>query len=390
MRRAIIFVSAVVVSLGLYVVLDLALAQVCGAVCADVWKREHREKFRITDEIYHHTLAPGVSVVDQWGDRHYPLATNDLGFRDSQPRHIQLRHEGKRLLFIGDSFTEGQGVTWPESFVGRVEAALKNRNVEVLNAGVSSYAPANYFTKVRHFIAERGLVVDHVFVFVDISDIESSVDEYLVTDQHRAVGRFDPPKPDPFYFRRANEWLKRNSITVAFFYKLRDFVVYRMKRREVGNSFVLGSAKDERNLLMKATEHNAGSEWCFLDEAKLAHHRYDVRAGITFAREHMTLLHEFLAGRGIGLTVAIYPWPANIIDGTRGERCELVWQSWARERGVDLIDFFDLFMVQPEPVSVIRRFFIPGDVHWNPEGHRFVADVLLDHIRRKKLIDVAD
>jgi len=390
MKKARFILCAALVSVSLYAVLDMTLAWACKDLCAALWTRDHRLKFRVRNDIYHHTLAPGVSVIDRWGDHYYPLATNNLGFRDSRPRHVDLRRAGRRVLFIGDSFTEGQGVSWQESFVGRIAARLSAQNIDVLNAGVASYAPAVYYAKIRHFIEDRGLSVQRVFVFIDISDMQNTANQYLLTDDHRVLGRFDVPKPDPYYTRRVGQWLKQNTITVAFIYKLRDFLAYRVKKAKLSDVYGGRDHAIDRERLIKATENNADSRWCFPQEKGAPRLAFDVPESVALAHRQMTALHEFLTQRGIDLSVAIYPWPANILHGGRGLACEAVWQSWATSRGVDLINLFDVFMVGPDPMDTIRRHFIPYDVHWSPEGHKLVADVILRRMRAAPLLSGKD
>ena len=104
------------------------------------------------------------------------------------------------------------------------------------------------------------------------------------------------------------------------------------------------------------------------------------------AQKHMTLLYDFLAERGINMSLVIYPWPANIANGARGGRCETVWQSWAIEHRVDLINLYDVFMTEENPISVVRRYFISNDVHWNANGHKLVSQSILDHIKKMGLV----
>ena len=137
---------------------------------------------------------------------------------------------------------------------------------------------------------------------------------------------------------------------------------------------------------MQETEHNAESYWCLIEKNKLASNSFDVVGGIEMAQKHMTLLYDFLSERGINLSLVIYPWPANIANGSRGGRCETVWQSWAIEHGVDLINLFDVFMTEENPISVVRRYFISNDVHWNAKGHKLVSQSILDHIKKKGLV----
>src|SRR6478672_8071739 len=65
----------------------------------------------------------------------------------------------KRVLFLGDSFTEGLGIPYEQTFVGRFAAAFPQ--LDVLNAVVSSYAPSVYDAKTKYFIG-RGLQIDEI------------------------------------------------------------------------------------------------------------------------------------------------------------------------------------------------------------------------------------
>ena len=58
---------------------------------------------------------------------------------------VPLRSDRKRVLFMGNSFTEALGVAYEESFVGRFAAAFPQ--LDVLNGGVSGYAPSVYYAK---------------------------------------------------------------------------------------------------------------------------------------------------------------------------------------------------------------------------------------------------
>ena len=95
------------------------------------------------------------------------------------------------MLFIGDSLTEGVGYPYEETFVGIVGEQLRDRGVEVLNAGVVSYSPIMYLSKVRHLIEHVGLEIDEVVLFLDISDIENETRYFLDEDSNvrRGGGR---------------------------------------------------------------------------------------------------------------------------------------------------------------------------------------------------------
>src|SRR5678809_1408704 len=93
---------------------------------------------RIPSPIYHHDLGVRVNATVYWPGR-VPVFTNSLGFRDRSQREVPLKAPGRRVLFIGDSFTEGIGVAYEQSFVGRIEDELRPQGIDVLNAGCVSY-----------------------------------------------------------------------------------------------------------------------------------------------------------------------------------------------------------------------------------------------------------
>jgi hypothetical protein len=109
------------------------------------------------------------------GGHHDQIFTNSLGFKDARVREVPLRSDRKRVLFMGDSFTEALGVAYEESFVGRFAAAFPQ--LEVLNGGVSGYAPSVYYAKTKYLI-EMGLQTDEVIVYIDISDIQEEATTY--------------------------------------------------------------------------------------------------------------------------------------------------------------------------------------------------------------------
>jgi hypothetical protein len=90
-----------------------------------------------------------------------------------------------------------------------------------------------------------------------------------------------------------------------------------------------------------------------------------------------------LRRHGVSLTIAVYPWPEQIRAGDVDSRQARFWKRWAAAHGADFIDYFPQFTGAPAP-ALIRRYFIPGDFHWNAEGHRLIARGYLDHRKRPR------
>lgn len=359
--------------------LDFAAAQACKGRCDFVFAREHRKDYRQKHPVFHHTLAPNVSVMARWGRDFYPLATNSLGFKDLAPREVPLEGERFRLLLIGDSFTEGVGVVYADTFAGRLATALDGE-AEVLNAGVAATSPAIHYAKIRHLIETVGLRVDHVAVFVDVSDIYDEAKVYSLDADGvaRSSGEGDEHMAIPAFGRTLIDGLKDNSIIATFVYRLRDWLVYELRRLKM---HISDPDRPERladlDLWREKLAQSGEFGWWFDDKAFA---EWGQR-GLERAQGNMDRLRTLLARHGIGLTVAVYPWPNHLLRGDFPSRHAEVWREWAAARGIPLIDLFPPFFAGDDAGRTVVDHYLPFDIHWNAEGHRRVAEELLPYFR---------
>jgi hypothetical protein len=99
--------------------------------------------------------------------------------------------------------------------------------------------------------------------------------------------------------------------------------------------------------------------------------------------QRMDRIHSMLDARGIRLTVAVYPWPEQVLAADRDSRQVRFWRAWSRERGVGFLDFFPDFVAGDGPANrrAVERYFIPGDIHFNREGNRYFAARLVERYR---------
>jgi hypothetical protein len=323
--------------------------------------------YRIPSPIYHHALRPMRYIADaQWGGvLHYPLATNSLGFKDRSPRQVPLNATKRRVLFIGDSFTEGVGYAYDQTFVGRIDAALGPAGVDVLNAGVMGYSPSIYYAKIKYLLETVHLSFDEVVVYLDISDAQDEAVSYRLDQQDHVVdagGSTAGPETDYLGRNRLERFLfNRTLLAKTIVFSLRD------RHFELAPKDALGMAVNTRR-----------SAWTF------DRNRFDEygRIGLQSMTANMDRLASLLAAHHIPLTIAVYPWPGQIMFDTTASLQVTHWQRWAERQGAAFLDYFPAFLSPPDHVEVIRRFFIHGDVHWNADGHRFVADRYLEYRAR--------
>jgi len=312
---------------------------------------------RVRSEIFHHGFQPLASARDDWGGHLTDYRINSLGLRDASARQVPLRSHGRRLLFIGDSFTEGIGIAYDKTFVGLVARALEPKGVEVLNAGCASYSPIMYYRKVR-WLFDQGFRFDELAVFIDVGDVQDEVTYFLDTDGNVASDER----------RRIRE--ERENIRYALPGPLRDLAVRQfLKRNTIGLFAIYQGLEDAVK-----TEDRRDGLWT----ADPRLYEQFGREGLARARHSMDLLADLLAEHGIGLTVAVYPWPDQIRRGDLQSLQATFWKQWAGDRGAGFLDYFPRFIGVARSREVLARDFIRGDIHWNEAGHQLVAEGFLD------------
>jgi hypothetical protein len=321
---------------------------------------------RVRDPVFHHGLRRDFVWQDSFGPMHFQEISNSLGLRDGGRRTIPPVGDRPRILLIGDSFTEGVGVPWEETFAGRLQTALKAKGVEVLNAGVASYTPILERIKVRHLYEVEGLRFGRLVLFLDLSDLKDEL--FYRKDE---FGRAQPIPYGPFASQAGwGLWVERIS----------DFSETRIEP----NFILLGAlARNLKIFIRQATRKELGAQGLFTGLPDFVRD-YELgnsplqeisERGMEKCGENLAGLADYLRARGIPMTLVIYRWPQYHMPAEGESRYQGHWREWAAEHGVDFIDLFRLFDGK-EPIS---QWHLPGDDHWNSRGHGEVAKALLAH-----------
>lgn len=342
----------------------------------------------IENSYYHHGLRKNYQGTVSWGQEKHPLYTNDLGFKDAQRRVVPRKADRHRVLFIGDSFTEGAGLPFEQTFVGMFKQALPQ--VDVLNAGSVSYSPKLFYYRLKHLLEVEQLQFDELIVFVDISDISDEIEYSIWTPVEES------------FLRRLDSWLRsisftyktlRNNLLNVEKNKLLQQLVQRVDAGkkvssqspakeggvdpnqqtaartvdavEAGPPHVVMSADFRKKRVQERPR------WTF-DKAIYAKWG---RVGMGLAQYHMDKVVQLMREHSIPMTLAVYPWPDQIRENDRISIQEAEWQRFCEEKGIGFVSYFEDF-VREDPETVIQKYFIPGDVHWNEQGHSLVFEKL--------------
>jgi hypothetical protein len=336
--------------------------------------RIDNRSYRRSSQLYHHDLKPNVAALAGWGSNRYRIYTNSLGFKDAAVRDIPLGSDKWRVLLLGDSFTEGLGYAYEETFAGILHMRLAPRGIDVLNAGVSSYSPVIYYRKAKHLIEEVRLDVDEVIVFLDISDIGDEAKFYALSEDDRVV--YQPRQSGKSIDPAKLPWMPPTG-TVR---------LQRLLREHSLSAMVVERLWDH----LHPDEKGSGplGPWVRLLRSERANWTHDAAAfaalgerGLERATRSMNLLRDLLRRHSIPLSVVVYPWPNQIVACDRDSKQVQYWRAWAAANGSRFVDLFGEFFDGNDPVASIRTYYIEGDCHFNATGHQRVAEAMLERFQ---------
>lgn len=356
LRRALVYAGISAYCLALFLAFDFAWSSLTVG-------EESQRPARIANPVYDHGLAAGFDGHDVWGEVRHRLVTNSLGFKDASTRTIPLKPASRRVLLIGDSFAEGIGMGYEDSFAGLLQRAGQQRNdrIEFLNAGVASYSPSIYYKKIKYLL-DLGLQFDEVVVLSDTSDVTDEANSYFCIDddpKYRAhctpaEGSMQPAAAAP---KKGNFLIDR-------------FVVTNRVRIAVKRSIqsLLGNRRASIN-----TDH-ARIGWTIpgLDVSR-DYRPLGVEGGIARSLQNMRALSDLLAARNIPLSIVVYPWAQQVAQGDRNSRQVSLWREFCEGRCKAFINLYPVFFAAAATDrNWYERYYILGDDHFSIEGNQLV------------------
>lgn len=293
---------------------------------------------------------------DFWGSHSYRLVTNNLGFRDAKVRDVAKNPKERRILLIGDSFTEGIGLPFEETFAGMLYRAGQDRSekVEVLNAGVASYSPIIYFKKIQALL-ENDFRIDEVVLFSDPSDVQDEATGYFCIDddpKYRAFCNPDDLKPHrPNKQSFVSTYL---SVTDA----IGDWI-------ENNTSFI----KKQK----PAPYENDRIDWLYPNPRLTDYRPLGVEGGIARSLQNMAALAKLLSLRGIPLTIVVYPWRTQLAHNDIHSAQAELWRNFCNGRCKDFVDLSPAFFRQQTAnQDWYKPLFIAGDIHFSKAGNELI------------------
>lgn len=331
----------------------------------------YHKKQRVRHDFFHHTLAPNIDYKKTgWGPKVYRLCTDEWGLKYKCNTKSKNTY---KLAIIGDSFAEGIGIPYEETFAGIINL----RTIpEIANLGVSSYSPKIYYSKLKYFI-EKGFKFNHVIIFVDVSDLIDDMNSYVLLRDGKV---------------RDKKWNKKIEWYINAKFPVLDQLIFKFTKNnryratdtiltpiKILTSYENLKIEDIKKIYDK--KMNLRAIWTYTNENKIKGYDYGIDQGIEEQIRTMDMIYDYLTDKKIKLSVAVYPWPQTILYDVPYNKHVKIWEEFCKKRCVNFINHYPLFMnindSDEKKIEIIKKYYQVGDVHFNAEGNKLIAEDFL-------------
>jgi len=375
----------ILISIFLFLIIDFFFGRILINKYSSIIKENlfYQKKYRVSHPVFHHTFAPSIgNTITQWGEKlHHSICTNEYGF-------ISKCNEQKKdfyeIVFIGDSFTEGVGLKYEDTFAGLIQNKLK---LPTANMAVKSYSTKIYLSKTQYFL-DKGMKFRHLVVFIDISDLFDDSNDYLLTKnlmiKDKKIGKrieffvnVNFPLLDYFVF-----YLKSEGIVKSFNF-IKNIKKHLSKKEEIVLNNA-GKVISDSKAQEWQVRSNLRSQWTYSKTNEINGYDLAIDVAINEQVKIMTQLYELLKKNNIKLSIAVYPWPQTILYDERENLMKTTWENFCRNKCANFINTFPLFMNDADQITkrqIIEKYYIDNDFHFNREGNKLIADYFIKNFK---------
>ena len=332
-----------------------------------------RKSHKIKSYYYHHDLRPNARWIENWGYQNAEIFTNNLGFKDRKIQNIDFKKHN--ILFIGDSFTEGVGVEYQNTFVGKIEDKinLSSSDHEVLNAGVVSYSPIVILSKLNYLINIKNYPITKVFVVICNGDIHDDLYRYNEINEKYVVSHND------FLNIKIlvdfNNFIKSNTITYQFIKRITPISNFFEELTTDMPDF----NKYDLNKILSILNNKA--------DQKHVHNKNEFekwgKLGLENSRNYIIQIKKLLSEKNIDLTLIYLEEPIFMLNSIDSGIYKKFWSDVALENKFDFIFVEDFHKNENDKFKIYKELFFIGDNHFNDKGNGVVAEEI---IRKSKYL----
>ena len=342
---------------------------------------------RIFNKDYNYTFKKLVKFKSHYDGNIYNIATNDLGFRDSQK--IPINRKKTFSIVIGDSFIEGVGLEYSDTIVGILNKKLEDNKFKFLNAGVASYSSYIYLKKIQNIInSNSDLKIKDVIVFLDKSDVYD--DENFINRPEifqNSKGKFINQRKDDFYkdLKSLSLWRFYTKQTISGKIikmttdQLENFASNLSKRYSISKKLNKSFFKVS-NLEIQAIKsiNNKPFVRAWYEDSLW---NKKTKKNINFSIENLSILKKFLENKNINLIVVLYPWSFEIDNKKIRDRYLNFILPLLKNNKIQTIIIYDEFLSDNIYESIGKNFLF-NDIHYNAEGNKIIVNSLIKKLKK--------
>ena len=188
--------------------------------------------YAIQADSWYHIWTPNMEGRYQQEEFNYELRTNSLGIRDIEHDRHKLPGE-LRILAIGDSFTEGQGARFEQTWLNLLGASLRDRyegaDIRMLCGGVAGsdpfYGYRMLLDKLLHYQPDIVLLVVNHSDIMEVM-VRGGMERFLEDGSVRGAG--PPGSVSPMVVR----WYESSHLVRFILFELFDYTHHLVTREE--------------------------------------------------------------------------------------------------------------------------------------------------------------
>lgn len=297
----------------------------------------------------------------------YTFRTNELGLRIDEPYPIAKPEGTLRVLVIGDSFIEGYA--YERTIPAHLERKLAPRfdNIEVIHAGISTYAPMLHYFSLKYRLLP--LDPDVVVMAIDMTD---AYDDAVYYAKHLYFEDGEPAgvRSDSSNLRALlqKEMAAKLEATNPDRW-VAELASFSAVARRYFERNIAGYAQTYASLLPSARPFTFTLPIFDIDDPK-------TKAWVELSQTWIVRIHELLEARDIPLVLAMYPYEKQL----REPRLLKIFDDYAalaRARGFLFHSAAPAFVAyEGDP----GELFLSGDTHYDYEGLAIWGDSLADFL----------
>jgi len=349
---------------------------------------EYSNKCFKNDDLLPFTLEKNCTskMKNIWGDYDTKYTINKQGYRG---KDFQLEKEvyKKRILFLGDSFTFGLGVSDEKIFPNLVEEIINKKQLkydyESINAAyAASFSPDSYYLyfKKRGFTLSPDLIIVAFFVWNDIADLSETdwiktdnaglpekiiSSSSVITDGKLVNVNIKPEYKIPY--------LRDSNLFVLFFQLFKNLFP---RRNMIQNDI------PKRDLYWGCTMSSACIHMFRPEEEKT----YKVIKAMKELADTNSIPIVFVL---IPVDYQLYPEAAvkyaNLIKMDTKDK-QFIQNRLSTKLQEMSIPFLDLYPIFENQKNKGYPYF-KNDAHFNETGHQITAEAIADLLERRKLLE---